>query len=88
MKLYGSSIAVVATALALAACMPAPPVAQSKENLLTAAGFKQITLNTPAKQAAFKALPAHAQDLQGQDRLGIPRPRHVRLPLYRQPERL
>ncbi len=59
MKLYGSSIAVVATFLAVAACMPPPPVTESKENLLSAAGFKTITLNTPAKQAAFKSLPAH-----------------------------
>jgi hypothetical protein len=59
MKLYGSSVAVVAACLAVAACMPPPPATVSKEDLLSSAGFKTISLNTPAKQAAFKALPAH-----------------------------
>ncbi|MDP1749584.1 MAG: hypothetical protein Q8L22_09005 [Reyranella sp.] len=59
MKLYGSTLGVVATCLAMAACMPAPPVSASKEDLLSSSGFRTISLNTPAKLAAFKALPAH-----------------------------
>ena len=32
---------------------------ESKENLLADSGFKKLTLNTPAKVAAFKKLPPH-----------------------------
>ncbi len=32
---------------------------ESKENLLADSGFKQLSLNTPAKVAAFKKMPPH-----------------------------
>ena len=32
---------------------------ESKENLLADSGFKKLTLNTPAKIAAFKKMPKH-----------------------------
>ena len=59
MKPFGSTLAVLGTCLAVAACMPAPPPTVSKEDLLSSSGFKTISLNTPEKVAAFKRLPAH-----------------------------
>ena len=59
MKPFGSTFAVLGLCLAVAACMPAPPPTVSKEDLLSSSGFKTISLNTPAKVAAFKNLPAH-----------------------------
>ena len=59
MKLSGSTLAVLVTCVAVSACMPPLPVAESKENLLASSGFRTISVNTPAKQAAFKRLPAH-----------------------------
>ena len=59
MKLFGSTLGILGTCLAVAACMPPPPATVSKEDLLSSSGFKTISLNTPAKQAAFKKLPAH-----------------------------
>ncbi|OFW97906.1 MAG: hypothetical protein A3D94_09075 [Alphaproteobacteria bacterium RIFCSPHIGHO2_12_FULL_66_14] len=59
MKPFGSVLAVLGMCLAVAACMPPPPVTESKEDLLSSSGFRTISLNTPAKVAAFKKLPAH-----------------------------
>jgi hypothetical protein len=59
MKLSGSTLAVLVMCAAVAACMPPLPVAESKENLLASSGFRTISVNTPAKVAAFKQLPAH-----------------------------
>ena len=56
MKLFTSILAVLGLALALPACDYKP---ESKANLLADSGFKQLSLNSPAKLAAFKTLPAH-----------------------------
>ena len=50
---------------ALSACSNTDPMnplgyqPESKENLLADSGFKKLSLNTPAKAAAFKKLPPH-----------------------------
>ncbi len=60
-----SILAGVGLVLALSACnSDSNPLSlsykpQSKEDLLSSSGFKTLTLNTPAKVAAFKTLPAH-----------------------------
>ena len=59
-----SFLAVVGLSTALMACKPdvTNPLGyqpESKENLLADSGFKKLTLNTPAKIAAFKKMPAH-----------------------------
>lgn len=65
MKPFMSILAVVGLAIGLSACNGnSNPLSlaykpQSKEDLLASSGFKTLTLNTPAKVAAFKSLPAH-----------------------------
>ena len=65
MKPLTSLLAVVGLAFALPACSNTDPMnplgyqPESKENLLADSGFKKLTLNTPAKVAAFKKLPPH-----------------------------
>lgn len=65
MKPLMSIVVGVGLVLAVAACNSGSnPLSlsyqpQSKENLLASSGFKTLTLNTPAKVAAFKSLPAH-----------------------------
>ena len=59
-----SFLAIVGLSAALTACKPdvTNPLGyqpESKENLLADSGFRQFQLNTPAKIAAFKKLPAH-----------------------------
>jgi hypothetical protein len=64
-KPISSFLVVAALAVGLAACQGGSnPISlsykpESKENLLTDSGFKKLDLNTPAKVAAFKKLPAH-----------------------------
>jgi hypothetical protein len=64
-KSLTSFLAAAGLAIALSACTSGSnPLSltykpQSKEDLLTSSGFKTLTLNTPAKVAAFKTLPAH-----------------------------
>jgi len=61
-KPFSSILAAVGLVLAASACTPSSPLAykpESKENLLADSGFKPLSLNTPAKVAAFKQLPAH-----------------------------
>jgi hypothetical protein len=57
MKLFWSILTVLGTCLAVAACMPPPPPTVSKEQMLSSAGFKTITLKTPGQTAAFSKLP-------------------------------
>jgi hypothetical protein len=57
MKLFWSILAVLGTCLAMAACMPPPPPTVSKEELLSSAGFRTITLKTQGQVAAFSKLP-------------------------------
>lgn len=65
MKPLTSILAAVALAAGLAACNGGSnPLSlsyqpESKENLLADSGFKQLSLNTPAKVAAFKKMPPH-----------------------------
>ena len=65
MKPLTSIFAVVALAAGLSACANTDPLnplgyqPESKEDLLTDSGFKKLSLNTPAKVAAFKSMPAH-----------------------------
>ena len=66
MKLLTSFLALIGLSLALAACNTPNDITnplgyqpESKENLLADSGFRQFQLNTPAKIAAFKKLPAH-----------------------------
>jgi hypothetical protein len=54
-----------ALSVSLAACSGTSPMdplgykPESKEDLLTDSGFNKLSLNTPAKVAAFKKLPPH-----------------------------
>lgn len=63
MKSLTSLVALLGLSVAVIACAPnsgpLPYKPQSKEDLLASSGFKTLTLNTPAKVAAFKTLPAH-----------------------------
>ena len=65
MKPFTSTFVVVGLAIGLSACNGnSNPLSlsyqpQSKEDLLASSGFKTLSLNTPAKVAAFKSLPAH-----------------------------
>jgi len=54
MKPFASILAVLMLGGALTACAYQP---QSKRDLLSESGFKILSLNTPAKVAAFKKLP-------------------------------
>src|ERR1044072_1736805 len=59
-----SFLAIVGRSAGLAACKPdvTNPLGyqpESKENLLSDSGFKTLSLNTPAKVAAFKKLQPH-----------------------------
>lgn len=56
MKLYTSIIAILMLGVGLLACAYQP---ESKVDLLSESGFKTLSLNTPAKVASFKSLPAH-----------------------------
>lgn len=56
MKLYTSIIAILTLGVGLLACAYQP---ESKVDLLSESGFKTLSLNTPAKVASFKSLPAH-----------------------------
>jgi hypothetical protein len=56
MKLLKSLLVVVGLSAALLACTYQP---QSKTDLLAESGFSTLSLNTPAKIAAFKGLPPH-----------------------------
>jgi hypothetical protein len=55
-KPFASILAVFGLGFALLACAYQP---ESKANLLADSGFKTLSLNTPAKVASFKKLPAH-----------------------------
>jgi hypothetical protein len=55
-KAFASILAVVGVCVVLWACGYKP---ESKADLLSESGFKVLSLNTPAKVAAFKKLPAH-----------------------------
>ena len=57
MKPFGWILAVLGMCFAVAACMPPAPATVSKEQLLSSAGFRTITLKTPGQQAAFSKLP-------------------------------
>ena len=65
MKLLTPFLAIAGLSLALTACNttdmtnPLGYQPESKENLLADSGFKTLTLNTPAKVAAFKKLTPH-----------------------------
>jgi hypothetical protein len=65
-KLLTSLLALLGLSLAVAACNATTDITnplgyqpESKENLLADSGFKKLTLNTPAKIAAFKKMPKH-----------------------------
>jgi hypothetical protein len=55
-KLLTSMLALAGLSVALLACAYKP---ESKVDLLTESGFKTLSLNTPAKVAAFKKLKPH-----------------------------
>ena len=65
MKPLTSFVAVVGLTLGLAACSNTDPMnplgykPESKEDLLADSGFHKLSLNTPAKVAAFKKMPSH-----------------------------
>ena len=65
MKPLTSILAIAGLTLGLAACSNTDPMnplgykPESKENLLADSGFRQLSLNTPAKVAAFKKMPPH-----------------------------
>ncbi|MBI2739324.1 MAG: hypothetical protein HYX38_22620 [Rhodospirillales bacterium] len=53
--------------VAAAACESPQQKVASKEDMMTAAGFKFVPANTPARQASFKQLPAHRFSRQIRD---------------------
>ena len=61
MQQFGSTIAVVlAMCVAVSACTASPTQhVANKENMLSAAGFKVVPANTPARQSAMASLPPH-----------------------------
>ena len=58
MKKLGVALVVLGT-LTAAACQSPQQKIGAKENMLIAAGFKFVPVNTPARQAAFKQLTPH-----------------------------
>jgi len=57
MKPFAVCLAVLGMFFGLAACMPPAPPTVSKEQMLSAAGFRTITLKTPSQVAKFNQLP-------------------------------
>ncbi len=55
----GSALAILGLCAAVAACQNPQQVIGNKEDMMAAAGFKFVPANTPARQAAFRNLPAH-----------------------------
>lgn len=66
MKKLGASLLVLAT-LGLAACESPQQRINNKENMLSAAGFRVVPANTPARQAALRQLPPNkfAREVRG-----------------------
>ena len=67
MKVLGTTLATLGLCVAVAACQSPQQKIAGKEDMMTAAGFKFVPANTPARQASFKQLPAHRFSRQIRD---------------------
>ena len=67
MKRIGTTLAALGLCVAAAACENPQQKIAGKEDMMTAAGFKFVPANTPARQASFKQLPAHRFSRQIRD---------------------
>jgi hypothetical protein len=63
----GTTLAALGMCVAVAACQNPQQVVASKEDMMTAAGFKFLAANTPARQAQFQKLPPHKFSRQIRD---------------------
>ena len=59
MKRIGTTLAALGLCVAAAACENPQQKIASKEDMMTASGFKFVPANTPARQAALQRLPPH-----------------------------
>ena len=67
MKRIGITLAALGLCVAAAACQSPQQKIAAKEDMMTGAGFKFVPANTPARQQAFKQLPAHRFSRQMRD---------------------
>ena len=63
----GTTLAALGLCFAVAACQSPQQKIASKEDMLTASGFKFVAANTPQRQAAFQRLPPHKFSRQIKD---------------------
>jgi hypothetical protein len=66
MNKLGATLLVLGTLTAAACESPQQKIAK-KEDMLAAAGFRQVPVNTPARQASFQQLPPHKFSRQVRD---------------------
>jgi len=66
MTKLGATLFVLGT-LAIAGCQSPQQRIATKEDMLSAAGFKFVPINTPARQAAIQQLPPHKFSRQVRD---------------------
>ena len=59
MKVLGTTLAALGLCVAVAACESPQQKIAGKEDMMTAAGFKFVPANTPARQQSFRQLPPH-----------------------------
>jgi hypothetical protein len=59
MKRFATTLAALGLCVAAAACQNPQQTIANKEDMMTAAGFKFVPANTPARQLSFKQLPPH-----------------------------
>jgi hypothetical protein len=67
MNRLGTTLVALGLCVAAAACQSPQQKIAGKEDMMTAAGFKFVPANTPARQQAFKQLPAHRFSRQIRD---------------------
>lgn len=62
-----TTLAAIGLCLATAACNDPNRTIANNEDMMAAAGFKVLPVNTPERQAAFRTLPPHQFVRQGKD---------------------
>lgn len=67
MKRIATIVALLGTGLVAAGCQTTTSQIASKEDVMTASGFKFIPANTPERQMQFKQLPPHKFSRQIRD---------------------
>ena len=67
MKRIATIVALLGTGLVAAGCQTTKSQVASKEDVMTASGFKFIPANTPERQMQFKQLPPHKFSRQIRD---------------------